>query len=234
MLYVSEKSVDGYRAAADALALARIPGGEAIRYQLNHDMRDPANRTWKFAAFAGGFATTDFVDGKFARRSLSGPSRFGGFLDQMSDKWFFLRPTAQLVKNGELDRRHFWVPLIRDTGATAIRFAGLEANKSTDARELGKYKMWSQCIALTAACSPLAHEQPDLVRGLYDIATGFSVASGADLAYNLQAGKILVGNAINAVAGAIESSPERLSGQQLAEVFVINAASATTNPQAAA
>jgi phosphatidylglycerophosphate synthase len=230
MLYRNhEAGLDANRLIADTLAASRVLGGEYIRHRLANDMQNPADRTWSFATKVAGFAATDFFDGKFARKSRKGPSRFGGFLDQMSDKWFFLRPTAQLVENGELSRRHLFVPLIRDIGATAVRYSGIEKGKNTDARDLGKYKMWAQCIALTAACSPLAHTQPNAVSALYDVATGFSAVSGADLAYNLQTGKSLVDNVINRLADIIETMPEGLNGEQLTEVIVMSAAHEAQN-----
>jgi phosphatidylglycerophosphate synthase len=221
--YITKKGeVDAFRIGADALPIVRVAGGEVIRRQLANNMRNPVDRNWWFTAEVLTFASTDFFDGKLARRSLSGPSKFGGFLDQISDKYFFLRPTAQLVKNGELNRAHFWIPATRDVGATALRLMGVEGNKKTDARDLGKYKMWAQMLALGAACSPVAHENPDLVNNLYKVATGFSALSGADLAYNLTIAKQVVDASLAAATNVIEL--EGFKPAKVAEAFVYNAA----------
>lgn len=141
-------------------------------------MQDPANRTWGFAARVAVDISTDKLDGILAR--YAGTTHFGGYLDQLADKFWFLTIAHQLAENGEVRQEAFTIPRARDIGLTAIRPVAQLFGLNSDARLSGKLKLLSQGGAVLTACSPIAHEYPALVRGMFDIATGASIASGLE------------------------------------------------------
>jgi phosphatidylglycerophosphate synthase len=167
------------RYGANILPLYRAYSGYKTAERLRSDMKQPWDRTWEFAGRVLLDAGTDKIDGILAR--YAGSTLLGGYMDQLADKAWFLQITRQLVKNGELKPRHLMVPAIRDAGNTILRPIAQHYGLSSDAKNSGKIKMAAQVAATVSACSPMAFEQPSLVRGLYELATTASVISGIDL-----------------------------------------------------
>jgi phosphatidylglycerophosphate synthase len=163
---------------ANTLPAYRVLRGWQTAERLRTDMQPTENRTWGFAGRVLLDALTDTVDGRLAR--YAGPTKIGGYLDQLADKAWFLQITKQLTENGEIPKACFTIPAIRDIGILAVRPVAHAFGLNPDAKHSGKNKMMVQVGAVLSACSPLAHEYPDFVTGLYGVATGASVTSGID------------------------------------------------------
>lgn len=166
------------RLIADALPIYRVYKAYKVAEMLRTDMRDPSRRTWQFAGRVALYAVTDMADGKLAR--WAGPTRRGGFIDQLGDKLSFLIIAWRLARNGEIAWRDFIVPAIRDTVITVSRFIIYQHGVETDADEFGKEKAVMQAKAATVACSPLA-VVPGLVPKLFHEATELSAGSGVTM-----------------------------------------------------
>jgi phosphatidylglycerophosphate synthase len=167
------------RLGANTFPVYRAVRGYQTAERLRTDMQNPRQRTWGFASRVAFDAATDKVDGWLAR--YAGTTTVGGYLDQLADKAWYLSIVKQLVDNDELEAVHFWTPLARDIGTTALRPVAQYFGLETDAQLSGKIKMGVQTAAAVAACSPLTYEHPKLVKGLFDAATTASVASGLDI-----------------------------------------------------
>lgn len=177
--YFPGNNVDFYRIAADAMPFARAGMGLWVSHQLAHEKQNPSNRTWTDAARLGTALTSDVADGWLARRSLGGPDKLGGWIDQLvGDKITMLALMRQLNKNGELPNYVYEATLARDLGMTALRAAINGNGSSTDARDWGKYKFWLQATGAVASFSPLAESHPDIHRGLF---AGSAVLAGASM-----------------------------------------------------
>jgi phosphatidylglycerophosphate synthase len=168
------------RYTANALPAYRVYAGIRTAELLAPEGKyhNPEDRTWDFAERVLFDAATDMVDGALAR--WAGPSRLGGYLDQIADKIWFLTIARQLARNDEIRQDAFVIPLSRDVGLTAVRPLAQLVGLNSDARYSGKIKMGSQVAATLAACSPIAPEYPEFVSGLFDVASGLSVVSGLE------------------------------------------------------
>lgn len=169
------------RLAANSLPVYRAYSGYKVAERLRGDMLLPEDRTWPFAGRVAVDASTDMIDGVLAR--YAGTTIFGGYIDQLADKFWYLAIVKQLVKNRELEPIHHKLALVRDIGTTAIRPVAQHFGLHTDAQLSGKVKMCIQSAAVVAACSPLANSQPNFVHGLFDAATLASAASALDMLY---------------------------------------------------
>lgn len=167
------------RVGANALPVYRIARGFQTAHRLRTDMADPADRTWGFASRVAFDAGTDIVDGWLAR--YAGPTRLGGWLDQMADKIWADRIICQFVENGELERFHRDIILGRDALTTGVRVVRNGLGLRTDADVSGKIKMGVITGAIVAECSPLAEEYPAFPRALFDIGTAASIGSGLEI-----------------------------------------------------
>lgn len=143
-------------------------------------MHDPSDRTWGFAARTAIDISTDKIDGYLAR--YAGKTRFGGFLDQISDKVWYLTIVDQLVRNREILPIHRNIALAQSIGSNVLRAAALHYGIDTDAKELGQWKFTLQAGAVLSACSPLAAEQPEFVEFMFDAASGLTAISGIEQA----------------------------------------------------
>ncbi len=63
---------------------------------------------------------------------------------------------------------------------TAVRPVAQAFGLNSDARTSGKIKMGVQIAATVAACSPIANDHPEIIEGLFDMATCASVISGTE------------------------------------------------------
>lgn len=157
----------------------RVYAGYKAAEHLRTDMKDPKKRTWAFGRRVLLDSLTDKLDGKLARHA--GPTRVGGYLDQLADKAWFWQIAHQLVLNGEMQPKNFTIPVVRDIGLVAVRATGQHYGLKTDATASGKFKMVIQVGATVAACTPLAKAYPEFTRDLFALATGASVFSGIDM-----------------------------------------------------
>jgi CDP-diacylglycerol--glycerol-3-phosphate 3-phosphatidyltransferase len=100
---------------------------------------------WATAVFCVAM-TTDFFDGKLARRH-GRTSRFGSLLDPIADKVLVLAVLVMLVG---LDVVPAWMVaaiVVRELLITGLRQAAIERGVVIAARDLGKLKTWAQAIA---------------------------------------------------------------------------------------
>lgn len=167
------------RIGANALPVYRVYAGFHTAKRLETDMRDPIKRTWGFAGRVAFDAATDKFDGILARYASA--TQFGGYLDQIADKAWFLSIARQLAKNGEIPEVFVKIPAARDIGTTILRPVAAHYGLNSDAKLAGKIKMLAQVNATVAACSPFAAKHPEFIETLYGISAGASVLSGADM-----------------------------------------------------
>ncbi len=139
-----------------------------------------ADRGASWAAFGLGvaLASTDFFDGKVARRA-NVVSRSGAFLDPLADKVVILGSGFCLVAV----ERYWWVPVtiiaIRELGITAWRSHWARDGLSLPARRSAKYKTFVQGLALAMAVMPTLNDQDTLLTVMLWIAVAWTVFSGA-------------------------------------------------------
>jgi CDP-diacylglycerol--glycerol-3-phosphate 3-phosphatidyltransferase len=90
--------------------------------------------------------TTDFFDGKLARRH-GRSSALGSLLDPIADKVLVLATLVMLVG---LDVVPAWMVaaiVVREVAITGLRQAAIERGVVLAARDLGKLKTWAQAVA---------------------------------------------------------------------------------------
>jgi len=139
-----------------------------------------ATRGVSWAAFGLGvtLASTDFFDGKVARRA-NVVSRSGAFLDPLADKVVILGSAFCLVA---VDR-YWWVPVtimaVREIGITAWRSRWAREGLSLPARKSAKYKTFVQGVALAAAVMPTLEDQDTAVSVLLWVAVVWTIVTGA-------------------------------------------------------
>ena len=138
-----------------------------------------ATRGVSWAAFGLGItlASTDFFDGKVARRA-NVVSRSGAFLDPLADKVVILGSSFCLVAV----ERYWWVPVtimaVRELGITAWRSRWARVGLSLPARNSAKYKTAVQGIALMAAVMPTLEDQDTAINVLLWVAVIWTVVTG--------------------------------------------------------
>jgi len=174
------------RMAANTLSLGRAAAGAMLGIYAvsNEDYHSP-----RLAATVGVIAATDMVDGRLARRAVErlkpksedfvpsfglphrpSTTRFGKWVDQMSDKFFthalFLGFGLSEVINGNTFEKAYGTALLvadsymiwRDKKATEVRFGLEEQNKEVKSRLPGKIKAALGMATLTLAASTLAEQ----------------------------------------------------------------------------
>jgi CDP-diacylglycerol--glycerol-3-phosphate 3-phosphatidyltransferase len=132
---------------ADQLTVARAASVPVVilLYALDFD----GHAYWATALFCVSM-TTDFFDGKLARRH-GRSSPLGSLLDPIADKVLVLAALVMLV---ELDVAPGWMVaaiVVREVLITGLRQAAIERGVVIAARDLGKLKTWAQAVACALA-----------------------------------------------------------------------------------
>ncbi len=161
---------------ANLLTLARLVFAPLLFWFV---LDAEADRGASWAAFGLGIAlaTTDFFDGRVARRS-NVVSRSGAFLDPLADKIVVIGGAFCLVQV----ERYWWVPVtilaIRELGITAWRSRWAREGLSIPARKSAKYKTFVQGVALILAVMPTLQDQDLVIDTALWIAVGWTVFTG--------------------------------------------------------
>ncbi len=137
---------------ANMLTITRLVFAPLL-FWLVLDAVDTRGVSWAVFGLGVTLASTDFFDGKVARRA-NVVSRSGAFLDPLADKVVILGSAFALVA---VDR-YWWLPVtiiaIREVGITAWRTKWAREGLAVPARRSAKYKTLVQGVALAMAVMP--------------------------------------------------------------------------------
>ena len=138
---------------------------------------DTRGVSWAAFGLGVALASTDFFDGKVARRA-NVVSRSGAFLDPLADKVVILGSGFCLVA---VDR-YWWLPVtlmaVRELGITAWRSRWARHGLALPARRSAKYKTFVQGLALAMAVMPTLQDQDALIDVMLWIAVVWTLVSG--------------------------------------------------------
>jgi CDP-diacylglycerol--glycerol-3-phosphate 3-phosphatidyltransferase len=120
--------------------------------------------------------STDSLDGWMARRD--GATRSGAFLDPVADKLIVLGGLAVLADRGDIAWWPVFVITAREFGISAYRsFAG-RRGISLPAQRLGKYKAFTQYLAVGVVVLPWTADAVGLQQATLAVAVLLTVVSG--------------------------------------------------------
>ncbi len=128
---------------ADQLTVARAVSVPIVILLYALDFHGHAY--WATAVFIVSM-TTDFFDGKLARRH-GRTSPLGSLLDPIADKVLVLGSLVMLVGLGVAPGWMVATIVVREVLITGLRQAAIERGVVIAARDLGKLKTWAQAIA---------------------------------------------------------------------------------------
>ena len=161
---------------ANILTITRLVFAPLL-FWLVLDARDTRGVSWAAFSLGVALASTDFFDGKVARRA-NVVSRSGAFLDPLADKVVILGSSFCLVA---VDR-YWWLPVgiitIRELGITAWRTKWARQGLAVPARRSAKYKTAVQGVALAMAVMPTLETADTTVAVALWVAVAFTVVSG--------------------------------------------------------
>lgn len=160
------------RAVANTLPVVRAVAGPVL---ANYIHETPAeDRSWAVSAVVATLAATDKIDGLLA--GYAGPTKVGGWLDQMADKVFVLPSQVALQSKGEMPAVHPVLKVARDVSLSGLRWWAASNGKDVSAGRQGKQKTTGEMATLIAATSPLATNE-NLIRAGASISTALSLTS---------------------------------------------------------
>jgi CDP-diacylglycerol--glycerol-3-phosphate 3-phosphatidyltransferase len=128
---------------ADQLTLARVAAVPVVVLLYVWDF--PNHDWWATAVFIAAM-TTDFFDGRIARKH-GDSSPFGSLLDPVADKLLVMSVLIVLVGEGVFPGWMVAAIVAREFLVSGLRLAALERGVVMEARDLGKLKTWSQAVA---------------------------------------------------------------------------------------
>jgi CDP-diacylglycerol--glycerol-3-phosphate 3-phosphatidyltransferase len=128
---------------ADQLTLARVAAVPVVVLLYVWDF--PNHDWWATAVFIAAM-TTDFFDGRIARKH-GHSSPFGSLLDPVADKLLVMSVLIVLVGEGVFPGWMVAAIVAREFLVSGLRLAALERGVVMEARDLGKLKTWSQAVA---------------------------------------------------------------------------------------
>jgi len=129
--------------SADQLTAARAASVPLVVLLFAWNFHDHAY--WATAVFCLAMST-DFFDGKLARRS-GRTSSLGSLLDPIADKVLVLATLVMLVGLGVVPAWMVALIVVREVLITGLRQAAIERGVVIAARDLGKLKTWAQALA---------------------------------------------------------------------------------------
>lgn len=141
----------------------------------------PLSQLLATAIFVGA-ATTDWVDGHFARK-YNLVTNFGKFLDPLADKMLVISAFIVLT---EMNLVPSWIVIIivaREFAVTGLRLILADSGEVVAANMLGKIKTWTQIIAVIALLLenvPFNFLNIPFANVALYVATFFTIWSGVD------------------------------------------------------
>ncbi|MEM9465960.1 MAG: CDP-alcohol phosphatidyltransferase family protein [Actinomycetota bacterium] len=177
---MSEPAVEprqvGITHPANLLTLARLVFAPLL-FWFVLDAESTRGASWAAFGLGIALASTDFFDGRVARRS-NVVSRSGAFLDPLADKIVVIGGAYCLV----YVERYWWVPVtiiaIRELGITAWRSRWAREGLALPARTSAKYKTFVQGLALILAVMPTLEDQDTLIDVALWVAVAWTVYTG--------------------------------------------------------
>ena len=140
--------------------------------------QDTRGASWVVFGLGIALASTDFLDGKVARRA-NVVSRSGAFLDPLADKVVIIGSAFCLVAV----QRYWWLPValitVRELAITAWRSRWARRGLALPARRSAKYKTLVQAAALAIAVAPPLQTQDALIAVVLWVAVVWTLVSGA-------------------------------------------------------
>ncbi len=128
---------------ADQLTTVRIAAAPVVI--ALYAIPFPGHDYWATAVFCLAMST-DWFDGRIARRT-GNTSRFGSLLDPVADKVLVLGTLVVLIDQDPFPAWMVAAIVARELLVTGLRLAALERGVVIAARDLAKFKTWSQAIA---------------------------------------------------------------------------------------
>lgn len=161
---------------ANLLTLMRLLFAPLL-FWLVLSAEDTRGVSWAAFGLGVALASTDFFDGKVARRA-NVVSRSGAFLDPLADKLVILGSGYCLV----FVERYWWFPVtimaVRELGITAWRSRWARHGLAMPARRSAKYKTFVQGLAMGMAVMPTLQNQDTLIAAMLWIAVAWTLVSG--------------------------------------------------------
>ena len=166
----------GFTHPANILTITRLVFAPLL-FWLVLDAEDTRGASWAAFGLGIALATTDFLDGRVARRA-NVVSRSGAFLDPLADKVVILGSAFCLVAV----ERYWWVPVtlmaVRELGITGWRARWAREGLSIPARRSAKYKTVVQGVALAMAVMPTLEDADTAVATALWIAVVWTLVTG--------------------------------------------------------
>jgi len=156
---------------ANFLTLARI-AVTVPTLALIHDR----GASWLTVALWFLVTSTDSLDGWVARRD--GATRSGAFLDPVADKLIVLGGLAVLADTGAIEWWPVVVIAVREFGISAYRSFAVRRGISLPAQRLGKYKAFTQYLAVGVVVMPWTADAIGLQQLVLGVAVALTVVSG--------------------------------------------------------
>ncbi len=130
--------------AADQLTVARAASVPIVvlLFALDFD----GHNYWATGVFCVAMAT-DYFDGRLARRQ-GRTSALGSLLDPIADKLLVLSAMIVLIDEGVFPGWMVAAIVARELLISGLRLAAIERGVVISARDLGKWKTWSQAVAV--------------------------------------------------------------------------------------
>lgn len=161
-----------YALAANALTISRLLLAPVFALLILEQ------NPWWLTFFLGWvLGATDLFDGKLARQAT--PTKFGAFFDPLADKAVVLLAGFALADIGRFPMLPIVLITIREVGIQGYRSYWTRQGLAIPARQSGKYKVFVQGIAISAATFPPLDELPIVADVLLWVAVVFTLVSGA-------------------------------------------------------
>jgi CDP-diacylglycerol--glycerol-3-phosphate 3-phosphatidyltransferase len=159
---------------ANFVTLGRILLAVPTLLLMNRD-----GASWAVVSLWFVLSVTDSVDGWLARRD--GTTRSGAFLDPVADKVIVLGGLVVLADRGDVA----WLPVAliaaREVAVSVRRSLAGRRGVAMPARPLGKFKTFSQFVAVGLVVWPWTADLVGLQQLVLWAATALTVVSGVDL-----------------------------------------------------